>query len=158
MCCTYKKFILEPKLSTSSLFGDSGSLATRTVMMRPRNRSRPSLRGGLDRDVHQIVKKLQDDRVSEAKDGKPPRLTVSAAYEAIKRSNSSLSRQKKRPLEESIERVLEFVREESSDDSSSDDKLDLPPKKVRESSPLTVVASSGGRFSHSIGRGPLPTE
>ncbi|KAF4462028.1 Ribosome biogenesis ATPase RIX7, partial [Fusarium albosuccineum] len=62
---------------------------------------RPNLRQGLDRDVYQILKKLEDSN-----DGKPLK-SVSAVYDAIKRSNSSLSRQKKRPLEDSIDRVLQ---------------------------------------------------
>jgi ribosome biogenesis ATPase len=75
-------------------------------------RPRPNLQKGLDRDVYLVLKKLED-----ANDGKPFK-TTTAVYEAIKRSNSSLSRQKKRPLEDSIDRVLQYRKEELGDDSS----------------------------------------
>ncbi|KAK1998543.1 ATPase [Colletotrichum falcatum] len=94
--------------------------------------ARISLRHGLDRDVYQIVKKLEDERDVEwaAKkdrgDGKKKKtkLTVAAIYEAIKKSNSSLSRQKRRPLEDAIERVLEFRKEEEGEFEDSDDLLE----------------------------------
>ncbi|KAH6971809.1 P-loop containing nucleoside triphosphate hydrolase protein [Ilyonectria sp. MPI-CAGE-AT-0026] len=76
-----------------------------------------TLRPGLDRDVYQILKKLED-----ANDGKPFK-TITAIYDAIKRSNSSLSRQKKRPLEDSIDRVLQFRKQEL-DESDSEAELD----------------------------------
>ncbi|UKZ73393.1 hypothetical protein TrVFT333_001039 [Trichoderma virens FT-333] len=82
--------------------------------MAPNFKSRLNLRQGLDRDVYQIIKKLE-----EANDGKPFK-TISAAYDAIKRSNSSLSRQKKRPLEDSIDRVLQFRKEELDDSEDSE--------------------------------------
>ncbi|KAF4460736.1 Ribosome biogenesis ATPase RIX7 [Fusarium albosuccineum] len=84
---------------------------------------RPNLRQGLDRDVYQILKKLEDSN-----DGKPLK-SVSAVYDAIKRSNSSLSRQKKRPLEDSIDRVLQFRKEELGDLSDSEAAIDEPPPK-----------------------------
>lgn len=84
-------------------------------------RPRVNLRQGLDRDVYQILKKLEDT----ANDGKPFK-TTTAVYDAIKRSNSSLSRQKKRPLEDSIDRVLQFRREEQQlDDDGSDSEAAL---------------------------------
>ncbi|RGP61806.1 hypothetical protein FLONG3_10428 [Fusarium longipes] len=87
-------------------------------------RSRPGLQKGLDRDVYLVLKKLEQD----ANDGKPFK-TTTAVYEAIKRSNSSLSRQKKRPLEDSIDRVLEYRKAELGDDSSdSEAALEEPPK------------------------------
>ncbi|KAI8273772.1 putative AAA domain-containing protein [Colletotrichum sp. SAR11_240] len=90
---------------------------------------RISLRTGLDRDVYQIVKKLEDERQSEySKKGegkkKPAKLTVTGIYESIKRSNSSLSRQKRRPLEDAIERVLDFRKEGMEQDDDSDDLLE----------------------------------
>ncbi|OIW27179.1 AAA-domain-containing protein [Coniochaeta ligniaria NRRL 30616] len=59
------------------------------------------LRQGIDRDVYSIVLKIDADAAAPN-----PRLGVSAVYDAIKRSNSSLARRKKRELEDSIERVL----------------------------------------------------
>ncbi|KAF4955096.1 hypothetical protein FGADI_4842 [Fusarium gaditjirri] len=85
-------------------------------------RPRLNLRQGLDRDVYTVMKKLED-----ANDGKPFK-TTTAVYEAIKRSNSSLSRQKKRPLEDSIDRVLQFRKEELGDSSDSEAELEEPPK------------------------------
>ncbi|RMJ19744.1 hypothetical protein CDV36_000596 [Fusarium kuroshium] len=85
-------------------------------------RPRVNLRQGLDRDVYQILKKLED-----ANDGKPFK-SISAVYDAIKRSNSSLSRQKKRPLEDSIDRVLQFRKEELDDSSDSEAALEEPTK------------------------------
>lgn len=91
--------------------------------------ARISLRTGLDRDVYQIVKKLEDERQSEYSkkaEGKkkPAKLTVTGIYESIKRSNSSLSRQKRRPLEDAIERVLDFRKEEMEQGDDSDDLLE----------------------------------
>ncbi|KAM0300938.1 hypothetical protein ACHAPM_006237 [Fusarium culmorum] len=88
-------------------------------------RPRPNLQKGLDRDVYLVLKKLEET----SNDGKPFKSTT-AVYEAIKRSNSSLSRQKKRPLEDSIDRALQYRKEELGDDDSSDSEaaLEEPPK------------------------------
>ncbi|KAJ4269556.1 Ribosome biogenesis ATPase rix7 [Fusarium torreyae] len=85
-------------------------------------RPRLNLRQGLDRDVYLVLKKLED-----ANDGKPFK-TTTAVYDAIKKSNSSLSRQKKRPLEDSIDRVMQFRKEELGDSSDSEAALEEPPK------------------------------
>lgn len=77
----------------------------------------PSLRQGLDRDVYQIVRKYEDEN-----DGK--KVTISAVYEYVQRSNSSLKRQKKRLLEDSIDRVLDVRREEARADKDSDEELE----------------------------------
>lgn len=77
----------------------------------------PSLRQGLDRDVYQIVRKYEDGN-----DGK--KLTISGVYEYIQRSNSSLKRQKKRLLEDAIERVLDVRREEAKAEIDSDEELE----------------------------------
>ncbi|KAF3766228.1 AAA-domain-containing protein [Cryphonectria parasitica EP155] len=81
-----------------------------------------SLRQGLDRDVYQIVRKFEDDYINET--GRQPRVTISVVYEYIQRSNSSLKRQKKRPLEDAIERVLAVRREEDKEDRDSDEELE----------------------------------
>jgi ribosome biogenesis ATPase len=72
----------------------------------------------LDRDVYQIVLKLEEQEENES--GRKPRLTVGSVYESIKRSNSSLARQKKRPLEDSIERVLAVRKEQAKVDEQED--------------------------------------
>lgn len=90
-------------------------------------RPRAQLRHSLDRDVYQIVKKLE-----EANDGKPFK-NEAAIYDAIKKSNSSLSRQKKRTLEDSIERVWQVRKEELGDSEDSEADLEEPePKKPED--------------------------
>ncbi|KAK4122685.1 AAA-domain-containing protein [Parathielavia appendiculata] len=74
---------------------------------------------GLDRDVYQIVLKLEEQQEENEK-GRKPRLTVGFVYDTIKRSNSSLARQKKRPLEDSIERVLAVRKEQAKVDEQED--------------------------------------
>ena len=49
------------------------------------------------------------------------RLSVSAVYDGIKRSNSSLNRKPKKLLEDSIDRVLEAVKSDALDDDNDDD-------------------------------------
>ena len=78
----------------------------------------PRLLQGLDRDVYQIIRKFEDQHVD---DKKPPRFTISGVYDAIKQSNSSLARQKKRPLEDSIDRVLRLRKEERQEDDEEAD-------------------------------------
>jgi len=73
----------------------------------------PRILQGIDRDVYQIIRKLEDQHVD---DKKPHKFTISGVYDTIKHSNSSLARQKKRPLEDSIERVLRLRREERQED------------------------------------------
>lgn len=82
-----------------------------------------SLRNGLDRDVYQIVRKYEDE-ISDNGASKAPKITISAVYEYIQRSNSSLKRQKKRPIEDALERVLELRKEEAKADRDSDEELE----------------------------------
>lgn len=85
-------------------------------------RGRPSLRSALDRDVYQILGKLEEKKILE-EDGKPFK-SVTELYYAIKRSNSSLSRQKKKSLEESCERAL-FYREWELSSNPNDEESDF---------------------------------
>lgn len=67
------------------------------------------------------------------------RLTVSAVYDSIKRSNSSLKRKSKKLLEDSIDRVLLVMKEEQDDSESLDGDFDgieevVPQLKVRNTS------------------------
>lgn len=81
-----------------------------------------------------IVRKVADE---ESHPGK--RLTVSAVYDWIKHSNSSLKRRPKKLLEDSIDRVLSVLKREEQelDDSESSDgdfeetEVSGPPIKVR---------------------------
>jgi len=78
---------------------------------------RSSLTQGLDKEVYQVVRKLADEQAQFEKGGK--RLTTSIVYDSIKRSNSSLKRRSKKLLEDSIDRVLNVMKEELDDDSDS---------------------------------------
>ncbi|KAI4167924.1 MAG: hypothetical protein LQ343_006794 [Gyalolechia ehrenbergii] len=73
--------------------------------------TRPTLSSGLDREVYQIVRKLSDDQIQYG-DSSRQHLSAPFVYDKIKRSNSSLNRKSKRLLEDSIERVIEVLREE----------------------------------------------
>ncbi|KAL8706397.1 MAG: hypothetical protein Q9201_000543 [Fulgogasparrea decipioides] len=82
--------------------------------------TRATLSSSLDREVYQVVRKLSDDH-SQYGDGKRQRLSAPFVYEKIKKSNSSLNRKSKRLLEDSIERVLDVLKDEepSEDDIGS---------------------------------------
>ncbi|KAL2872190.1 putative AAA family ATPase/60S ribosome export protein Rix7 [Aspergillus lucknowensis] len=71
-----------------------------------RRGGRPTLRQGLDKEVYQVVRKILDDQAENPQF----RLSVTAIYDSIKRSNSSLNRKPKRILEDSIERVVEVLK------------------------------------------------
>ncbi|KAJ5684766.1 uncharacterized protein N7477_001111 [Penicillium maclennaniae] len=78
--------------------------------MAPRNRGgRPTLSQSLDRDVYQVVRKIIDDNPDT-------RLSVQMLYDQIKKSNSSLKRQQKRSLEDSLERVLAVLQADEADE------------------------------------------
>ncbi|KUJ18106.1 AAA-domain-containing protein [Mollisia scopiformis] len=83
---------------------------------------KPSLTQALDREIYQVVRKLADEQAQFENGGK--RLTVSAVYDSIKRSNSSLKRKSKKLLEDSIDRVLLVMREEQDDSDSLDGDFD----------------------------------
>ncbi|EEY17569.1 ribosome biogenesis ATPase RIX7 [Verticillium alfalfae VaMs.102] len=88
-------------------------------------RPKANLRNSLDRDVYQIVKKLEDERTAnQPKDRKRAKLTISGVYDIIKKSNSSLARQKRKPLEDAIDRCLDFLKQEQSDSEDSEAALD----------------------------------
>lgn len=91
---------------------------------------RPNLRQGLDRDVYAVITKIEESNECTIK-------TITQGYDAIKRSNSHLSRQKRRPLEDSIDRVLQFRREELHDSEDSEAAIEeaeaqLPTKPEDE--------------------------
>ncbi|KAJ5811834.1 hypothetical protein N7474_008135 [Penicillium riverlandense] len=84
--------------------------------MPARNRGRPSLSQGLDREVYQVVRKIIDDQPETGR----VRLSVPAIYDSIKRSNSSLNRKPKKLLEDSVERVLEVLKSDGLEDDEED--------------------------------------
>lgn len=79
------------------------------------SRSRPSLQAGLDKEVYQVVRKYLDD-----KNESPLKLRLSTIYEWIQKSNSSLKRRPKKQLEDSIERVIDVIREDESGDDEDE--------------------------------------
>ncbi|KAH7055677.1 P-loop containing nucleoside triphosphate hydrolase protein [Macrophomina phaseolina] len=83
--------------------------------MAPARKGRPSLRQGLDKEVLQVIRKLIDDQP-----GDNPDLSVYTVSDWIKRSNSSLARRPRKALEDSIERVLEVIKE---DEASGDEEM-----------------------------------
>lgn len=82
-----------------------------------------NLRQGLDNDVYQIVRKYEDG-LPEHQQSSRSKITISAVYNYVQRSNSSLKRQKKRVLEDSIERAIALRREEAKADRDSDEELE----------------------------------
>ncbi|EJT71929.1 hypothetical protein GGTG_11182 [Gaeumannomyces tritici R3-111a-1] len=96
-----------------------------------------NLRNGLDRDVYQIVRKLEDQGESKRR-----RLTVVTVYESIKASNSSLARQKRRPLEDAIDRVLLYRQEEVKADEAGEDSEEA---LERETAATTAACKAARR-------------
>lgn len=101
----------------------------------------PAFRGSLDQGVYNIVRKLEDSNP-------PTSLTIASVYDNIKTSNSSLARQKKRPLEESIERVLSIRKQEQVAGSSqeSDDEIPVPPSESSATHPKNSSRRVRKRF------------
>jgi ribosome biogenesis ATPase len=104
--------------------------------MAPGRRGRGSLTQGLDREVHQVVRKIIDER-TEFGDFRP---TFAAIYDEIRRSNSSLNRKPKKLLEDSIERVLVVIRQDAESDSEADIEPETSP---RASNPRALPTSNG---------------
>lgn len=67
------------------------------------------------------MRKIVDD---QSETNGPIRLSVPAIYESIKRSNSSLNRKPKKPLEDSLERVLEVVKADLGDEEEEEDSVE----------------------------------
>ncbi|KFG81750.1 ribosome biogenesis ATPase RIX7 [Metarhizium anisopliae] len=90
-------------------------------------KSRVSLRSRIERDVYTVLKQL------ETANGCRPFKTITTAYDAIQRSNSSLKRQKKRILEDAIDRVLLFRKQEADDSSDSEAAIEeAEPEKPED--------------------------
>lgn len=107
--------------------------------MLPRQRT-TSLRNGLDRDVYQIVRKLEDQQ-----GGSKRRLTVVAVYESIKGSNSSLARQKRRPLEDAIDRVLLYRQEEVKADEAGEDSEEALERETAAAAAAATASKAARR-------------
>lgn len=79
------------------------------------SKGRPTLQAGLDKDVYQVVQKYLDDKGES-----PLKLRVHTVYEYIQKSNSSLKRRPKKQLEDSIDRVIDVIREDESGDEEDE--------------------------------------
>lgn len=107
----------------------------------PSRAGRPTLTQALDRDVYQVVRKIVDS-------GDAPRLTVSAVYENIRRSNSSLNRRNRKQLEDSISRVLDVMKDEAEEDS--DDVLEGDFDDLESTRPADDLAVQANGLNRSI--------
>ncbi|KAI9049912.1 hypothetical protein LZ554_006059 [Drepanopeziza brunnea f. sp. 'monogermtubi'] len=99
-------------------------------MMKVSHGPRLTLTRALDKEVYHVVHKLISEQARCETGGR--KLSASAVYDSIKRSNSSLKRRSKKPLEDSIDRVLQVFRQDDSD--SLDGEFDgieepAPPSK-----------------------------
>ncbi|KAK3387094.1 P-loop containing nucleoside triphosphate hydrolase protein [Podospora didyma] len=130
---------------------------------------RPHLRQGIDREIYQIVRKLEEaeqfeedekelaaeaeaaltegggpqQKLKKRKRGsskKKSRITVGLVYDSIKRSNSALARQKKKQLEDAIERALDLRREE--DARAALDDPDENPDDAIEAAELAAAKAA----------------
>ncbi|KIW67308.1 hypothetical protein PV04_06572 [Phialophora macrospora] len=81
-------------------------------------RRRQTLGQGLDREVYLVVRRIIDER-AQYEDAPPHRPTFATVYDEIRRSNSSLNRRPKKLLEDSIERVLVTLQQDSESDSEA---------------------------------------
>ncbi|KAG5951975.1 hypothetical protein E4U53_001925 [Claviceps sorghi] len=95
------------------------------------SKSRITLQSRLECDIDKVLKQL------ESSNGGQRFKSTSDAYDAIQRSNSSLKRLKKRPLEDAIDRVLLLHKQEADDSSDSEAALE----KAEQS---TTVPQEGG--------------
>ncbi|KAK1782845.1 P-loop containing nucleoside triphosphate hydrolase protein [Copromyces sp. CBS 386.78] len=127
---------------------------------------RANLRHGIDRDVYQLVLKLEieeEDRREAIieKEGKQSKtlssrrgLSVSSVYDSIKRSNSSLARRNKKLLEDSIERVLDIRREEAKKDAveDSDDAIEAAEAEEAAKRSKSAEAAATGFLNKQIAK------
>lgn len=104
----------------------------------------PTLRQGLDKEVYQIVRKLQDELPGSATS-----ISVHAVYDWIRRSNSSLKRKPKQLLEDSIERVLGVMQEEQ-EESEGEELGSMQDGFFNALTPVAVVADASNAMNRSI--------
>ncbi len=92
-------------------------------------RGRHTLSQGLDREVHQVARKIVDELAQYGESN--VQISFPIIYDEIKRSNSSLNRKPKKLLEDSIERVIEVLRQ----DARASDSEDPEPSGTPEVQP-----------------------
>lgn len=97
--------------------------------------------------IYQIVRKLVDDQARSG-DNRPQKLSVPSVYDKIKKSNSSLNRKSKRLLEDSIERVLEVLKQEAGG-AGSDDEVGSMDGSL-DGFDIDSVSASGHDMNRSI--------
>ncbi|KAF3480277.1 ribosome biogenesis ATPase RIX7 [Arthroderma uncinatum] len=88
--------------------------------MAPRYRGNKSasLGHGLDKEIYQAIRKLDEQHLDET--GEPLSLVAHTIYDRIRRSNSSLNRRPKKVLEDSIERVLDIFKQDRAVEEDGD--------------------------------------
>ncbi|RAR00799.1 ribosome biogenesis atpase rix7 [Stemphylium lycopersici] len=84
------------------------------------SKGRPSLQAGLDKEVYQVVRKYLDEKNESSL-----KLRLSTVYDYIQRSNSSLKRRPKKQLEDSIDRVIDVIREDEQSDEEEDELAEI---------------------------------
>jgi ribosome biogenesis ATPase len=77
----------------------------------------PQLQTRLDWDVYHVLRKIEEQEENDDK----PQLTIYSLSDYIRKSNSSLARVKKKPLEVSIDRALKFWKEEKEGEAEDED-------------------------------------
>ena len=113
----------------------------------------------LTSQIYQIVRKLVDE---DAQYNQQTRLTVPTVYNKIKRSNSSLNRKGKKLLEDSIDRVLDVLKQEAdSEDDLGSIKGDFPDMEKTDSSIANgmnkSIVSSWSKGASKINRAHTPS-
>lgn len=66
------------------------------------------------------MRKLVDEYEQQSEEFSIHRLATNTVYDVIRRSNSSLSRRPKRLLEDSIDRILDIMRDDAEDAEESE--------------------------------------
>ncbi|KAI9804035.1 MAG: hypothetical protein M1833_000316 [Piccolia ochrophora] len=102
--------------------------------------AKAALSNVLDKEVYQVVRKFTEEQTQYGAGA--AKLTTSLIYDRIKRSNSSLNRKSKKLLEDSIERVVSVIQDDSLDGEEGElvegnfDGMeeDIPPVNVMNKS------------------------
>jgi ribosome biogenesis ATPase len=101
-------------------------------LMAPHRRGGRTLSQGLDREVHQVIRKIIDERTQYGDEFRP---TFPIIYDEIRRSNSSLNRKPKKLLEDSIQRVLDVIQQDAAESDPEDYvEPELSPQPVQRAS------------------------
>ncbi|RVX71620.1 hypothetical protein B0A52_03804 [Exophiala mesophila] len=125
------------------------------------NRRRQTLSQGLDKEVYQVIRKLIDERMQYGDDS-DIRLKSATVYDTIKASNSSLNRKPKNLLQDSIERVLETIQQDSLSSEGENNPIfnQQPETRVTPSNGLnkSIVGAWATTASKNSSKSDLPTD